>query len=84
MRRRRRGREASEIVARVSDRGTEAAKDVVYLRKLVKGLDASEPGVQTTQLASADSKSAHDISYNRSNNPRASTLCSVHITNTIA
>ena len=40
---------------------SEATKDVVYLRKLVKGLDAPEPG--PTSL-STDSKSARDVSYN--------------------
>jgi ribosomal protein L18E len=40
---------------------SEAAKDVVYLRKLVKGLDAAEDG--PTHL-STDSKSARDVSYN--------------------
>ena len=46
---------------------SEAAKDVVYLRKLVKGLDAPEPG--PTQLAS-DSKSARDVSYNPEHHDR--------------
>ena len=40
---------------------SEAAKDVVYLRKLVNGLDAPEPS--PTSLAT-DSKSARDVSYN--------------------
>jgi hypothetical protein len=40
---------------------SEATKDVVYLRKLVKGLDAPELG--PTSL-STDSKSARDVSYN--------------------
>jgi len=46
---------------------SEAAKDVVYLRKLVKGLDAPEPG--PTKLAS-DSKSARDVSYNPEHHDR--------------
>ena len=46
---------------------SEAAKDVVYLRKLVKGLHAPEPG--PTHLAS-DSKSARDISYNPEHHDR--------------
>jgi hypothetical protein len=40
---------------------SEASKDVVYLRKLVKDLNAPEPG--PTSLSS-DSKSARDVSYN--------------------
>ena len=40
---------------------SEAAKDVVYLRKLVDGLGATEP--DPTSL-STDSKSARDVSYN--------------------
>ena len=40
---------------------SEASKDVVYLRKLVKGLGAAEPGPTTL---STDSKSARDVSYN--------------------
>ena len=39
----------------------------MYLRKLVKGLDAAEPG--PTRLAS-DSKSARDISYNPEHHDR--------------
>ena len=46
---------------------SEAAKDVVYLRKLVKGLGAPEPN--PTQLAT-DSKSARDISYNPEHHDR--------------
>ena len=40
---------------------SEAAKDVVYFRKLVKGLDAPEPG--PTDLFS-DSSSGRDVAYN--------------------
>ena len=40
---------------------SEAAKDVVYLRKLVRGLGVPEPG--PTPLAT-DSQSARDVSYN--------------------
>ena len=40
---------------------SEAAKDVVYLRKLVRGLGDAEPG--PTRL-STDSKAARDVSYN--------------------
>ncbi len=40
---------------------SEAAKDVVYLRRLVAGLGAAEPG--PTSLAT-DSQSARDASYN--------------------
>ena len=46
---------------------SEAAKDVVYLRKLVKGLNAPEPG--PTHL-STDSKSARDVSYNPEHHDR--------------
>ena len=46
---------------------SEGAKDVVYLRKLVKGLNAEEPG--PTPLAS-DSKSARDVSYNPEHHDR--------------
>ena len=46
---------------------SEAAVDLVYLRKLVKGLDAPEPG--PTKLAS-DSKSARDVSYNPEHHDR--------------
>ena len=46
---------------------SEAAKDVVYLRKLVKGLDAEEP--TPTSLAT-DSKSARDVSYNPEHHDR--------------
>ena len=46
---------------------SEAAKDVVYLRKLVKGLDAPEPG--PTDLAT-DSQSAKDVSYNPEHHDR--------------
>ena len=44
-----------------------SAKDVVYLRKLVKGLGAPEHG--PTSLAS-DSKSARDVSYNPEHHDR--------------
>ena len=40
---------------------SEAAKDVVYLRKLVKGLGAAEPDASRL---STDSQSARDVSYN--------------------
>ena len=40
---------------------SEAAKDVIYLRKLEKGL--GDPEVRPTPL-STDSKSARDVSYN--------------------
>jgi len=43
---------------------SEAAKDVVYLRKLVRGLGEPEPGPSTL---ATDSRSARDVSYN----PRA-------------
>ena len=46
---------------------SEAAKDVVYLRKLVKGLGADSP--DPTRL-STDSKSARDISYNPEHHDR--------------
>ena len=46
---------------------SEAAKDVIYLRKLVKGLGAAEPG--PTHL-STDSKSARDVSYNPEHHDR--------------
>ena len=46
---------------------SEAAKDVVYLRKLVKGLGAPESG--PTPL-STDSKSARDVSYNPEHHDR--------------
>ena len=46
---------------------SEAAKDVVYLRKLVNGLGSGEPG--PTQL-STDSKSARDVSYNPEHHDR--------------
>ena len=46
---------------------SEAAKDVVYLRKLVKGLGAPEPG--PTHL-STDSSSARDVSYNPEHHDR--------------
>ena len=45
----------------------EAAKDVVYLRKLVRGLGAPEPS--PTPLAT-DSKSARDVSYNPEHHDR--------------
>ena len=46
---------------------SEAAKDVVYLRKLVDGLGASEPN--PTKLMT-DSKSARDVSYNPEHHDR--------------
>ena len=46
---------------------SEAAKDVVYLRKLVRGLGSPEPG--PTQLAT-DSQSARDVSYNPQHHDR--------------
>jgi hypothetical protein len=46
---------------------SEAAKDVVYLRKLVSGLDAREPS--PTSL-STDSQSARDVSYNPEHHDR--------------
>ena len=46
---------------------SEAAKDVIYLRKLVKGLRAPEVG--PTPL-STDSKSARDVSYNPEHHDR--------------
>ena len=46
---------------------SEAAKDVVYLRKLVRGLNAPEP--DPTKL-STDSQSARDVSYNPQHHDR--------------
>jgi hypothetical protein len=46
---------------------SEATKDVVYLRKLVNGLDAREP--DPTSL-STDSQSARDVSYNPEHHDR--------------
>ena len=46
---------------------SEAAKDVVYFRKLMRGLNAAEPS--PTQLHS-DSKSARDVSYNPEHHTR--------------
>ena len=46
---------------------SEAAKDIVYLRKLVAGLDAREPGPSSL---SSDSKSARDVSYNPEHHDR--------------
>ena len=46
---------------------SEAAKDVVYLRRLVAGLGDAEPS--STQL-STDSQSARDISYNPEHHDR--------------
>ena len=46
---------------------SEATKDMVYLRKLVKGLDAAEPGPSTL---ATDSKSARDVSYNPQHHDR--------------
>jgi len=47
---------------------SEAAKDVVYLRKLVRGLDAS--AVDGPTELSSDSQSARDSSYNPENHGR--------------
>ena len=47
---------------------SEAAKDVVYLRKLVRGLGEPEPG-PSTHLAT-DSQSARDVSYNPEHHDR--------------
>ena len=61
----------SRAVSGVRSRGLgsrdEAAKDVVYLRKLVKGLGDDEPG--PTPLAT-DSQSARDVSYNPEHHDR--------------
>ena len=46
---------------------SEATKDVVYLRKLVRGLGAPEPGPSTL---ATDSQSARDISYNPEHHDR--------------
>ena len=46
---------------------SEAAKDVVYLRKLVRGLGA--PELSPTRLAT-DSQSARDVSYNPEHHDR--------------
>ena len=46
---------------------SEATKDVVYLRKLVKNLRAPEPGPSPL---STDSKSARDVSYNPEHHDR--------------
>ena len=46
---------------------SEAAKDVIYLRKLVKGLGAAE---RTPTSLSTDSKSARDVSYNPEHHDR--------------
>ena len=46
---------------------SEAAKDVVYLRKLVDGLGETEPG--PTELKT-DSQSARDVSYNPEHHDR--------------
>ena len=46
---------------------SEAAKDVVYLRKLVKGLGAEEPSPTSLRT---DSKSARDVSYNPEHHDR--------------
>jgi hypothetical protein len=46
---------------------SEATKDMVYLRKLVKGLDAPENG---PSLLHTDSKSARDVSYNPEHHDR--------------
>ncbi len=47
---------AGEIIAL-----SEAAKDMVYLRKLVRGLGEPEPG---PSVLATDSQSARDVSYN--------------------
>ena len=46
---------------------SEAAKDVVYLRKLVRGLGEPEPG---PSVLATDSKSARDVSYNPEHHDR--------------
>ena len=46
---------------------SEAAKDVVYLRKLTRGLRAPEPG---PSMLSTDSQSARDVSYNPEHHDR--------------
>ena len=46
---------------------SEAAKDIVYLRKLLDGLDAKE---RSPSLLSTDSKSARDVSYNPEHHDR--------------
>jgi len=46
---------------------SEATKDVVYLRKLIAGLGAKEPG---PSLLHTDSKSARDVSYNPEHHDR--------------
>ena len=46
---------------------SEAAKDVVYLRKLVRGLGEPEPGPSTL---ATDSQSARDVSYNPEHHDR--------------
>ena len=61
----------SRAVSGVRSRGLgsrdEAAKDVVYLRKLTSGLGDAEPG--PTPLAT-DSQSARDVSYNPEHHDR--------------
>ena len=44
---------------------SEAAKDVVYLRKLVRGLGAPEPGPTSLASLATDSQSARDVSCPR-------------------
>jgi len=46
---------------------SEAAKDVVYLRKLTRGLRTPEPG---PSMLSTDSQSARDVSYNPEHHDR--------------
>ncbi len=46
---------------------SEAAKDVVYLRKLTSGLDEPESG---PTLLKTDSQSARDVSYNPEHHDR--------------
>ena len=46
---------------------SESAKDMVYFRKLVTGVDAAEPGPSSL---STDSQSARDVSYNPQHHDR--------------
>ena len=56
----------SEIIAL-----SEAAKEVVYFRKLLKGIDSSlVPEDRPTELVT-DSKAAHDLSYNPEHHARS-------------
>ena len=49
---------------------SEAAKDAVYLRKLVRGLGAPEPGPTSLASLATDSQSARDVSYNPEHHDR--------------